>query len=236
MSKNETRPPARPGPPATAGKPARSPHPATVAQRKPAGAGGGARPPHPATVAQPKRAMPDADAQRRGRSVQRMDMDIQIDPANDVIDWIRVLGKTSVMGNAFMTHGGWEGWLQVELALHLVATSPHTTTVQREEKVYGTDEAADLIVASQNQLAYVVELKCQGVNRKRAEFLALVKKDIVKVRKLPGDVKGVALAITMTDELYNYFGEQTGDIPGRNITRLGAWEGGDIFVFAWSNR
>lgn len=200
----------------------KAPHPATVAQRQA---------PHPARLPVIQR-----QVARPAMVLQRME--IEIDPANDVIGWIKGLGKIEAMRKAFMTHGGWEGWLQVELALHLVATMGINVCVQREvSKVYGgSGEAADIVVNAGTGRPYVVELKCQGVNRKQAEFLALVKKDIVKVRKLaPTSYRAIAVAILMTDELVDYFRTNTGDIVGRNITRIGQDSSGDIMLFAWSN-
>lgn len=74
--------------------------------------------------------------------------------------------KYSAIQSAFHMKGGWEGWLQVELALWL---QQNGFEVEREKHVFNNPlEAADLVVTSPNpQGGYpvrtIVELKCESL-------------------------------------------------------------------------
>lgn len=75
------------------------------------------------------------------------------------------------------TKGGWEGWLQGVLSIHLARNG---YDVQREVLVYGDRRAADLLIGD----ACVIELKALGLARDTGSFFDGVDVDIAKLREL----------------------------------------------------
>lgn len=89
----------------------------------------------------------------------------------------------------FFSSGGWEGWLQVELAMHLTLQG---YDVVRELKVYGTGQKADMVLndncSDSIHPRIVVEIKCQSVNTTDIDSVSgLISKDIDKLSGLPND-------------------------------------------------
>ncbi|KAF7508645.1 hypothetical protein GJ744_009037 [Endocarpon pusillum] len=86
-----------------------------------------------------------------------------IDTAQDIYYWAK--SKRNEIELAFNMKGGWEAWLQVELALWL-GTKPNVASVMREQHVY-TDgsQAVDLIVTNTNDVRNMIELKCESINQ-----------------------------------------------------------------------
>jgi hypothetical protein len=61
--------------------------------------------------------------------------------------------------NIYEQKGGWEGWLQVELAEYLRQWYP-AWTIERERRVFdGSNERADITLTKRGEVSYVIELK-----------------------------------------------------------------------------
>ena len=75
------------------------------------------------------------------------------------------------------TKGGWEGWLQGALSIHLARGG---YDVQREVLVYGDRRAADLLIGD----ACVIELKALGLARDVGSFFDGVDVDVAKLSEL----------------------------------------------------
>ena len=60
--------------------------------------------------------------------------------------------------------GGWEGWLQVELANYLYENYAPAWTIERERQVYvGSGKKADITLTKMGQTSHVVELKVESM-------------------------------------------------------------------------
>ena len=86
-----------------------------------------------------------------------------ISTTGEIFKWAQ--GKQDQINRAFRMKGGWEGWLQVELALWLEG-KPETASVVREQHVYSSSsQAVDLLVTSKSGTRHMIELKCESVNQ-----------------------------------------------------------------------
>lgn len=63
----------------------------------------------------------------------------------------------------YLQKGGWEGWAQAELALHL-ETLPGDPTIEREVHVFENGrQAVDIKITCIDGTTFVVELKCESL-------------------------------------------------------------------------
>jgi hypothetical protein len=91
--------------------------------------------------------------------------------------------KGATIHDAYRQSGGWEGWAQVEIAIALARLG----VVQREVgNIYPGRplERADIVlnINSGGHNNYeVLELKCWGHRRDKAQFIGLVQRDITKI-------------------------------------------------------
>lgn len=100
-----------------------------------------------------------------------------INSITKIFTWAQ--GKRAEIERAFNMKGGWEGWLQVELALCLEGNPSllgfsSVETVEREQHVYNNDrDAVDLLVGTSHAVPnrpttrtrHMIELKCESVNQ-----------------------------------------------------------------------
>ena len=111
-------------------------------------------------------------------------------------------------GLPFFQQGGWEGWLQVELAMFLTAKG---YDVVREDKIYNANKRADLVLNGNCADTYhpiiAVEIKCQSIYIDNANFCNLISEDINKLNSLPDGFRGVMLVGVVEPELANILAE-----------------------------
>lgn len=90
------------------------------------------------------------------------------------------------------TKGGWEGWLQCELSLHLYKKYSNISnwTIFREQNSYSNNSLRSDIEINDGNSYTIVELKALGLGRFNGDndsfepFAADVKKDIDKINKV----------------------------------------------------
>ncbi|GFF96948.1 hypothetical protein IFM53868_08809 [Aspergillus udagawae] len=109
--------------------------------------------------------------------------------------------------------GGWEGWMQVNIAVLLKEFYPNVT-LQREEHVYtGSNMRADLTFKIAGEPTQVVELKVESLWQDASAgvsgFLAAYKKDIDKVsnNQLVASLrpaKVYVIGLTCKDQVFQY--------------------------------
>jgi hypothetical protein len=159
----------------------RSPHPATVAQPRAAFGDRASRPPHPAAGG----ARPAA-IQRASETKELTARDFTRQLPRLLLD---ILSKVD-LGTVSQLKGGWEGWLQVELAMAAIQVS---FDASREANPYETAGLrADLQLVRKN-IDVIVEMKCQSVGQKNFENLVL--KDIMKLQTLGQGRVGLMVAV-----------------------------------------
>ena len=118
----------------------------------------------------------------------------------------------------FLSQGGWESWVQVELAMFCTVNE---VDVQREQKIYGDNSSkVDLLfndtlipinenLTSNNRKRIAVEIKCQSVYYNEQTFFNAVKNDIRKLRNLDTNVYDKCMLLFIIDEgAYNHFIKQ----------------------------
>lgn len=107
------------------------------------------------------------------------------------------------INSIYSLKGGWEGWLQTELALEFKALQ----TVQialREEQIYESDNQlkVDIYIKLTDQTNHYVELKCQGwyqTEEWNVKFAPKVNKDLLKIssnikqKYLPGTMYAISI-------------------------------------------
>lgn len=147
---------------------------------------------------------------------------------------------------AYRTRGGWEGWLQVELARDLANNLPGTATLIRENAAYyvGGQRADITIDLGVGLPKLVVELKCEsmwqqalgGGNRLSARYTADVAKTANLIGAPPGGLSLLALGVTVSsvcdqfDMLFN--GAMAGVFNTRNVAHQVIGSGFAIAVYA----
>ena len=92
---------------------------------------------------------------------------VRIDPdcttVSRIFQWAQ--SKRGEIERAFRMKGGWEAWLQVELALWLEEQAD-TASIVREQHVYSDSSlAVDLLVKTTSGTRSMFELKCESVNQ-----------------------------------------------------------------------
>ncbi|KAE9396587.1 hypothetical protein BT96DRAFT_922050 [Gymnopus androsaceus JB14] len=89
---------------------------------------------------------------------------------NKIVEWGNANGPK--LEAAYGFHGGWEGWVQVELAIAFKQAFEHdfpgsTITVTREDTVYrGTNQRSDSLISTKGagrDFTNMLELKCESV-------------------------------------------------------------------------
>lgn len=101
----------------------------------------------------------------------------------------------------FFSQGGWEGWLQVELAMYFTGANYN---VVREQHAYNDNRRADLVFNNQipGVADIVVEIKCESINVEKAEdFCWKVLVDEFKLSTLPNGKCGLMLVGATEPEL-----------------------------------
>ncbi|KAL0067753.1 hypothetical protein AAF712_005193 [Marasmius tenuissimus] len=107
---------------------------------------------------------------------------------NKIVEWGNANGNK--IEQAYSFNGGWEGWVQVELAMVMKQTFESenrgaTITVTREDPVYGTAQRSDLLITTRrpgNNFTNMFELKCEASRAGgAAAFAAAVGADCTKV-------------------------------------------------------
>lgn len=95
------------------------------------------------------------------------------------------------------TKGGWEGWLQGALSIHLTRGG---YDVQREVRAYGDRRAADLVIGD----ACVIELKALGLARDIGPFFDDVDVDVAKLQSIDGTRFGVVVVPGFSPQVFAY--------------------------------
>ncbi|KAK1221992.1 hypothetical protein PQX77_015171, partial [Marasmius sp. AFHP31] len=107
---------------------------------------------------------------------------------NKIVEWGNANGAK--IEQAYSFNGGWEGWVQVELAIVFKQAFQHdfpgaTITVTREDAVYGTNQRSDILISTRrpgNNFTNMLELKCETSRAGGdAAFAAAVAADCTKV-------------------------------------------------------
>ncbi|MGM9733968.1 MAG: hypothetical protein ACI3YT_07610 [Prevotella sp.] len=118
-------------------------------------------------------------------------------------DWIdNRLSPLPNFGLPFFSHGGWEGWLQVEWAMFFTAND---YDVIRESYVYDGALRADLVFNStiQRGQEIILEIKCQSIYVKTDVLYKSIIEDENKLRGLNNGQKGVMCVVVVSQELYS---------------------------------
>lgn len=131
----------------------------------------------------------------------------------------------------YLQKGGWEGWMQVNIALALTQGFPNTKTYREQSVWDGSNERVDLLLLSAGEPTQIVELKCESFYQDNGPgtfktFVRAMKKDIAKIV-----VNGEALnplykpaifyviGLTMVDEVTDYALNPTSWIPYQDAVR-----------------
>lgn len=94
-----------------------------------------------------------------------------------------------------LSKGGWEGWLQCELWLHLVMNS---ITVERELAYPGMRLRCDLVVGD-SQPRIWTEIKAFGIFREDEQFIEVIRQDALKLNSVPvGDTALLVVVVPKT--------------------------------------
>lgn len=141
---------------------------------------------------------------------------------NKIVEWGNANGPK--LEAAYGFHGGWEGWVQVELAIAFKQAFEHdfpgsTITVTREDTVYrGTNQRSDSLISTKGagrDFTNMLELKCESVAG-AAGFSGQVAGDCTKIdnglvdnRYLP--CKAWVIAFSVTKNLSNL------SVGGKNL-------------------
>jgi len=107
----------------------------------------------------------------------------------DMIDMIDMIGtwaelRKEDIHKIYEQKGGWEGWMQVELALYLASNYPHIN-VRREENVYSNNPKLRADILFKKRMGWeIVELKCESLFQDLegfTRFASTFKNDLIKV-------------------------------------------------------
>ena len=106
-------------------------------------------------------------------------------------------------GLPFFSLGGWEGWLQVEFAMHLTNNG---YDVIRESRIYGnTRYRADLVLnetLNKNRIIGV-EIKCQSIYLQPVDIIKMIEEDYNKLRTLGNVWNGLIIVAVISKELFD---------------------------------
>lgn len=105
----------------------------------------------------------------------------------------------------FYSQGGWEGWVQVELAMLLTESS---YDVIRERAIYNNSgQRADLVINSTcSNASYppiVVEIKCQSIFLTDDDFYKAICADEQKLKNLPVKYKKLMIVFVVDQGIYD---------------------------------
>ena len=102
-------------------------------------------------------------------------------------------------GQPFYSQGGWEGWIQVELAMWLTAKG---YDVMREERIYDNKYyRADLVINPNipNATTIAIEIKCQSIYSNINTFLKSATNDINKLESLDDSWNAIILCFIASE-------------------------------------
>lgn len=126
-----------------------------------------------------------------------------------ISDWaVMKESQMTELGLPFYSQGGWEGWVQVELAMFLTSNG---YDVIREDRIYqGQEYRADLVINSNCADTYhppiAIEIKCQSIYLTEAALYGAIETDERKLANLV-DWRKLMLVFTVdqqtTDILQN---------------------------------
>lgn len=116
-------------------------------------------------------------------------------------NWIEIrFAQIPDYGLPFFSQGGWEGWLQVELAMYLTSKG---YDVIRESRIYdNTNFRADLVlntILNTNRIIGV-EIKCQSIYLQPCEVIKKIEEDILKLKELGNVWNGLIIVAVVSDE------------------------------------
>ncbi|OBT54824.1 hypothetical protein VE04_05699 [Pseudogymnoascus sp. 24MN13] len=127
--------------------------------------------------------------------------------------------------------GGWEGWMQVNIALGLTQGFPDTKTYREQSVWDGSNERVDLLLLCDGEPTQIVELKCESFYQDNGSgtfktFVRAMKKDVAKI-VVNGDALNplykpalcFVIGLTMVDEVTNYALNTTSWIPYQDAIR-----------------
>nr|PZN27066.1 MAG: hypothetical protein DIU78_06045 [Pseudomonadota bacterium] len=102
------------------------------------------------------------------------------------------------------TSGGWEGWLQCELAWYFKSSN-------REENVYKrSSQRTDLVCYREGRLPLSIELKAFAFGRDVNEFLGVCEKDLDKLKGLTFQAEPIAVVVVPNGKFYDRKDDEKG--------------------------
>lgn len=128
-----------------------------------------------------------------------------------ISDWA-VMKKSQMteLGLPFYSQGGWEGWVQVELAMYLTSNG---YDVIREDRIYqGQEYRADLVINSNCADAtyhppIAIEIKCQSIYLTEAALYGAIETDEMKLANLV-DCRKLMLVFTADQRTIDFLQNQ----------------------------
>jgi hypothetical protein len=111
--------------------------------------------------------------------------------------------KGTIIDAAYQQKGGWEGWAQVEIAISLAATVPNNTVLREPHPYPNAGSKADVlltITAGGQAHHEILELKCWGQLRQKADFIKKVEIDIDKILTTANVVNTRAWAMVLVPD------------------------------------
>lgn len=110
---------------------------------------------------------------------------------------LTILQTRIAVWDAYSLKGGWEGWLQVELALAL----GEEVDVLREAHSYAdAHQRSDLSNLTAN-VDVIIEVKCESAHRPPEKFVASVVDDYLKLQELSQNRYAVLVVVATNDTL-----------------------------------
>lgn len=120
----------------------------------------------------------------------------------EIINWMYSrVARLPDYGQPFFSQGGWEGWIQVELAMYLTSRD---YDVVRESRIYNMNNyRADLVVNSNiNGVKNIaVEIKCQSIYSQQYLQLNTYEHDIQRLKLLGTDWNAIMLIFVVEPNL-----------------------------------
>lgn len=130
-----------------------------------------------------------------------------LNPVDQIIACLTLLikSKGSEMANAFMQKGGWEGWLQVELASDLNARFPLQIAAQREMTgPFKGDQRVDLLARTSSSPPVAIEIKAESIfqsgNNMTIGKLAVLDFDKIVGEGLSSEYRFLQFALALSGE------------------------------------
>lgn len=133
-----------------------------------------------------------------------------------VSEWFKQKLTTDMI--PYLSQGGWEGWVQVELAMFCGMLD---FDIQREQKIYGDDRSRvdllfnNLFFQPDNNQAHddlkriAVEIKCQSVYYDTSGFINAVNSDICKLRTLDSALYTRCILLFLIEKgSFNHFSQR----------------------------